>query len=718
MTATQSTQENPSPVRSFAERLREVRAGTRQDLTVTRHLFRGEAAYVVTDPMTLQSHRFEPADYAVFVAIDRRRALHEAFDELVANNTLRQEDEERFYQFVFQLHQLNFLSLPFSDDKLLYRRHVRQKKQRLKRKITGFLFLQIPLLNPNTFLTRMLPYAKHVFSRWFFAVWVGLMAVAGFVAFKSAHELIQPIQGVLLPQNLAMMWLTLVVLKLFHEFGHAFATKHFGGYVPEMGAYLIVFTPCAYVDATACWGFTKKRDRLIVGLAGMYVESIFAAMGVLVWSVTDPGRVHDLAYNVIVLASVITVIFNINPLMRFDGYYVLSDLLEIPNLRQRAANFASGAAKRIFLSLRNTTPPCGLRLHALLLGFGIASSIYRLSIIIGIGALVAFKVPVIGLVLSGVMVGGAVLGILVRLTRYLWQAAETAPVRKRAIALSLILLIGLPSAALLAPIPSSVRAEGVFGRTDDSVIRSRVDGFISSIAMRAGDRIVPGVLLAELENDKLAERIAEVSAAIEASAIRQRVYDVDDRAKAEQEEERLRVLQKELELRRRDKADLRIVAVTDGAITACVRPTDVGRFVRKGDPLASVGAGTWQIRAILAEDEMASSRPAVGASVEIKPVAMPGKTLRGHITRITPAASRIISSKVLTHLGGGSVAVNPQTAQAARPYFEITVDTGLAESPHLRHGMVCQVRFAAELETVGTKLGRRLVRFVDMVSQN
>ncbi len=717
MTATTAPSTNAQLPSSYADRLRNVRVGTRQDLSVTRHLFRGEPAYVVTDPMTLQNHRFDPADYTIFVAIDRRRELQEVFEELVAHHTLAQEDEERFYHFVFRLHQLGFLSLPFSDDKLLYRRYVRQKKLKLKQKVTGFLFLQIPLVNPDRFLERTLHYGKHVFSRWFFCLWVCLVAVAGFVAFKSFHELIQPIQGVLLPQNLPMMWLTLIVLKLFHEFGHAYATKRFGGYVPEMGAYLIMFTPCAYVDATACWGFTRRRDRVIVCLAGMYVESILAALAVLLWSMTEPGRLHDLAYNVIVLASVVTAFFNINPLMRFDGYYVLSDLLEIPNLRARSAKFTAGVAKRIFLSLRDTAPVVGFRLRAFLLSFGIAASIYRVSIIIGIAAVVAYKIPGVGLGLAGLLFGSTVFGMLVRLTRYLWRSDETAPVRRRAVVLSTLLLIGAPGMVLLIPVPSSVRADGVFERTDDYVIRTRVAGFIRSIPMRLGDRVAPGDILAELENETLAERMAEVSAVIEASSIRHRVFEVDDPAMAKQEQEQLSVLRDEQERRRRDEADLTVRAETPGAITDCLRTTDFGRFLQEGDPVASVASGTWQVRAILAEDEMASSIPGIGDSVEIRSLARPGESIRGHITAITPAASRTITSEALTHLGGGSVAVNPETAEAAQPYFEITVDTGLAESPFLRHGMVCQLRFGADPETVGTKTMRRLLRFVDSVSQ-
>lgn len=719
---------------SYADRLRTVRVGTRKDLIVTRHLFRGEPSYVIRDPMTLQSHRLDPADYAMFAAIDHSRELGEIFDGLVATDVggaaplrpaalLSPDDEEKFYGFVLHLHQLSFLSLPVSDDRLLYQRYVRRKQMRLRQQLTGFLFLRIPLINPDAFLERTLPYARHIFTRRFFALWVCLMGVAGFIVVQSRHELIQPIQGVLLPQNLLMMWITLIGLKVFHEFGHAFACKHFGGYVPEMGAYLIVFTPCAYVDATACWGFTRRRDRLIVCLAGMYVESIFAALAVVVWAMTQPGRTHDLAYNVIFLAGAVTVLFNINPLMRFDGYYALSDLLEIPNLRQRATRHVAAIAKKLFLSVSSPAPSGGIRLRMVLLGFGIASSIYRVAIVLGISALVAFKIPGVGIILAGALLGTTFLGLLVRLTKYLWYSEETAPVRSRALAMSVLLLIALPASVLFVPVPSSVYADGVLERGSERVIHSRVDGFIRSVSVHVGDDVVPGEVLAALENDTFGERIAEVTAAIEASEIRRNVFEVNDPTAAFQEKERLAVLRLELERRRRNLADLTIRFAAAGTVIDCLRATDVGRYLKKGQPVAAVASGSWQVRAILAENEMVAAHPAIGDAVEIRSEAVPGRSLSGRVIRIAPVASRTIATQALTHVGGGSIAVDPQTAQAAQPYFEITVDTGnpanwpSTEAPFPSHGIVCHLRFQTEPETLGINLIRRLIRFTDLVSQ-
>lgn len=717
MTAPGGTVDRTSAPQSYADRLRCVCVGTRTDLDVTRHVFRGEPAYVVRDPMTMQSHRFDLADYAMFVAIDESRQLGDVFDKLVADNVLSAAEEEHFYRFVFRLHQLSFLSLPISDERRLYERYVHQRRARRKQKLAGFLFLQIPLINPDAFLQRTLHYARHVYSKWFFVLWLCLIATAGSVIVNNFHELLQPIQGVLLPQNLAMMWITLIVLKLVHEFGHAYACKHFDGYVPEMGVYLIVFTPCAYVDASACWGFTRKRDRLIVCLGGMYVESICAALAVLIWTMTGPGRVHDLAYNVICLAGVVTVLFNINPLMRFDGYYVLSDLLEIPNLRQRSTRYVSNIAKRILLSVRTPAPSGGIGLRSILLTFGVAAILYRVAIMVGIATVVAIKIPGVGIVLAGIILGLFVVGSLLRLTKYLWKAEETARVRRRAVAMSVLLLIGVPALVALLPVPSSVHAEGVFERANESVIRAGVDGLVRAIPLRVGDEVKAGEILAELEHDTLRERVAEVLAAIEASGIRYQAFQPHDPALALQESEQVAVYQLELQRRRRDLDELTVRATIGGTILECLRPTDLGRYVQKGEPIAAIVSGAWRVRAILTESEMAAARPSVGDSIEIRSKVSPDHTIPGIVRHVAPTGSRTIDKHALTHVGGGDIAVDAQTAQAQQPYFEVTIDARVADSRFFYDGMVCCVRLRADAQTIGTSLVRRFIRFINMLSQ-
>jgi putative peptide zinc metalloprotease protein len=321
---------NPSLTESLPDRLRNVRVGVREDLEVSRHLFRNEPAYIVRDPISFQSFRFDTIDYGIFVRISTDKTLGDLYEELVVGDVLDADDEQRYYSFIFQLHRSGLLALPVSDATLLYKRFQAREASKARNRWKSFFFFQVPLWNPDRFLDRTVHLARPLFTRTAFMVWCLVIISALYVVAVRWRDLFQPLEALLAMRNLIIMWITLVGLKFFHEFGHAFACKRFGGVVPEIGAMFIVGTPIAYVDATASWGFPSRLKRMIVGLGGMYFESFFAAIAVFVWAASEPGLIKSIAYNTMLLASVVTILFNINPLMRFDGYYLFSDLVEIP----------------------------------------------------------------------------------------------------------------------------------------------------------------------------------------------------------------------------------------------------------------------------------------------------------------------------------------------------------------------------------------------------
>ena len=221
MTAPPEPTRESTPAPRLADRLRDVQVALRDDLDVSRHLFRRRPAYLVRDPLTLQSHRLEPGDYRIFIAIRPDRTLGETFKDLLEQGDLTRDDEEPFYQFILSLHRLTFLNLPIANDQLLYQRHLAKKAARRRGKWLGFLFLRVPLINPDALLERTIRHARFLFSRSFFAVWLALTAAALFVGVQHFDELIQRVQGVLAARHLALMWVTLVVLEVRKEFGRA-----------------------------------------------------------------------------------------------------------------------------------------------------------------------------------------------------------------------------------------------------------------------------------------------------------------------------------------------------------------------------------------------------------------------------------------------------------------------------------------------------------------
>lgn len=702
----------------LAERLRGVHVGTRHDLEVSRHLFRGEPAYVIRDPLTFESYRLDRSGYAIFVALQRDLSLGEIFEKVVEQGCLSRQDEETFYQTILTLHRLNFLNLPISDDKMLYQRYLAKKQARTREKLLGFLFLRIPLINPDAFLRRTLRYVSWLFSKPFFFVWLAMMACAAFIVVKSFNELIEPIQGVLVARNLPVIWFALIALKIVHEFGHAYACKRLGGHVPEMGVFLIVFTPLAYVDATSAWGFSKKLDRLVVGLGGMYFESMAAALAVFVWAFTGPGPVHDLAYNIIFLAGVATVLFNINPLLRYDGYYVLSDLLEVPNLRQQANRYVTGLLKRAFLGLPSGFGNRSVGMRALLLTYGLAASAYRVTIVLAISAAIAMKFFLVGIALGAFYIGQTLIGLLVKATKYLWFAPEAAPVRVRAVAVSLLMLIGLPAAVLTVPVKPPVRAAGTLSTETEHVIRAEVDGFIERVDASVGESVSASEPLVQLNNDAYTDAMAQARAQLEAASIRRKAYQAEELAKALQEQERMTAYRHEVARRRQELDRLTIRAGMTGRLVDTLTHRDIGRYVRRGDPIGTVGAGPWQAKALLTEQDMADAQPEVGGTVQVRVAAAPDRVIEGYVVRIVPKGSKLITMPSLTQLGGGGIAVDPSTFEASQPYFEVTVEFDpLTDVSMFQHGMTCTISPDVRPETLAKLIERQVRRFLNRLLQ-
>ncbi|MGB0715731.1 MAG: efflux RND transporter periplasmic adaptor subunit [Phycisphaerae bacterium] len=697
---------------SLSSQLHGVQLGVREDLDVTRHLFRGEPSYIIRDPVTFQSQRLTPADYDVFSSLDPSRSLGDIFEDLVKKEKAQREDEEEFYRYVMSLHRIGFLQLPISSDKMLYRRHQMKVRARNQERVMSILFLKIPLVNPDAFLNRTIGRVSWIFSPHFFVLWSAMMLAAGFIVLKRWSEITEPIQGLLATQNLVLMWVTLIGLKVFHELGHAYCCKHFGGHVPEMGAFMILFTPCAYVDATASWGFTRKRHRLYVCLAGMYFECILACIAIFIWALSGPGLLKSACYNVIFLATVVTILFNINPLMRYDGYYVLSDLVEIPNLRSRSTNYVIALLKRIVFAVRSNAGHSPAE-HCILLGYGVAAAIYKVVLVLTISAVIASKVFLVGVLMAVFYVGSTVFKTLCSMTEYLWQAEETAHARIRAISISVITLLFAPLAVFLVPVPASVVAGAVVIAENESVTHVREPGFVQALWLRNGQKATAGMPLLQLENHVYDEQVATATSLVSAAETRLDAFRVIRPAFVEQETAQLSLSLRELSMAQESRDRLTIHSPSDGRVVECLEPEDVGRFLEPGTPVATVISGRYQVIAVLNEQQMAAVQPQAGDIVAFRSLASPGTSIEGIVERVFPSGSRTIDLESLTHIAGGTIAVNPDDGTAAEPYFEILINLDRFASDELLYGMTGAVQLEAQPTPLGVRATHRLVRFAN-----
>ena len=405
-----------------------LKVGLRQDLHFTRQETRGGPRYIAHDPITFQNHAFSAADYQVLTAIIGSRTLADTQAALVERGKLEdsQEDRESFYRFILWLHGNGLLHLPLANGDLLYDRLQRKQMQKRRHWYQVFLNYKIPLGSPDAFLQRTMSWFGWLFSGPGFLAWAGLMALVVWKCIGHFDDLFAETATILSITNLPLLWAVLIVLKAIHEFGHAYACRRFGAPVPEMGIVLLMMTPCAYVDASASWKLMRWQQRAAVALGGMYVESIIAAFAALVWIGTPPGLVHDIAFNVVALASVITVLFNINPLMKYDGYYLFSDIIGVFNLQRRATRFLGSWVGHFVLG--HERPQDNFTgTERLLYGlYGPATFAYRIFLATGITMLVMMQWPSAGVFLAAIFLWALILQPIWRLLLRLCAEGSTA----------------------------------------------------------------------------------------------------------------------------------------------------------------------------------------------------------------------------------------------------------------------------------------------------
>jgi putative peptide zinc metalloprotease protein len=700
-------------VPDIADRLRTAHAGLRSDLEVTRHLFRGQPQYVVRDPLTFQTHQFSQQDYQILIALNSSTAIGDVFERLVDEKKLRREQEEMFYQFILALHQLNFLLLPIADGKLLHRRFMQRQRAARWRQATGLLFLRVPLINPDAFLECTVRYVRPLFTRAALVVWIAMMGVAGMLLIQRWDSFKSPMHSILANDTLLFLWMALVGLKVFHEFGHAYACKVFGGKVPEMGAYLIAFTPCAYVDASAAWGFVGLRQRVLVSLAGMYFESIVAFVALLVWCWTDEPLLSSCAHQVVILSTAVTIGFNINPLMRYDGYYVLSDLLGIPNLRQRSAEEVQAMLKRAWLGIKAPSARNSSAVRWLLCAYGSMSAAYKVTLVLAICTMIALKFHLVGVGLAAFFLLSVVLGTLRRLVAYLWWAEETRPVRARAIVLSVVLVLLLPAVAALVPVPGTVVVPGVTATDDDRVVYAQSSGFLSPPTITAGSRVKQQQVLCRLVNVVTQCRADEAAAETDVARVWyscSSATDVHASAAA-----RLRLAHAEEKQRKfwRERELLAITAPVAGTVTQIVDQRDTGRFIQQGDAVATVADGAWIVRCLATAEQIASARPMVGESVRVRIVAEGVCETAGTVEGVAVKGTRHVFSPSLSHLGGGDIAVDPATLKSGNSLFEVQVRVHDADTINLLPGSRAAVAFSTQPQTCGAYLYRCCHQFLN-----
>ncbi|MEE9393460.1 MAG: hypothetical protein V3W41_13235 [Planctomycetota bacterium] len=704
-----------APAGQLAERLSAVVVSVRRDIAVNRDIFQDEVTYILRDPLTSQTLALAPDDYQVVAAIDGLRPLGDVFDDLVEQSEIKRDEEESFYRFILGLHQQGLLNLPISDEKTLYDRYKRKQRARLLQKVLGFLFLRLSIGSPDKILSHTMVAGRYFFSRGFLAIWAAGMAFSAWIIATRWSDLESPITAIVDSDNLLWTWGSLIALKLIHESGHGFACKLFGGSVPEIGVIFIVGSPCAYVDASAAWGFESKRERIIVSMAGMYFESIVAMAALAFWAFTPGSFANSMAYQVFILASVVTIGFNLNPLMRFDGYYIFADLLAVPNLRARAQDQMRRLFDRFILGLPQEKPRFRPLLRLVLASYGLGSIIYKFFLIIGLCTVIAMKAYYLGLALVTFYLASTLWQTTSTTIKHLFLSPDTKAARSRCVAVAILVFFGTPALLSLWPLGRTLRADGSTEMETESVIRVQQSGFLSELNVSAGQDLRPGDAIAKLENVDIEGLAREDFARLKVADYQFQSTQLSEPSLARADLARRNNLASIAKSSAERRDELRLKSPNAGVIVTVLNADDRGRFLRRGSEIATIGSGPLVARFFVEAEALAESAVTKGDRLQYRSFADPSRIRHGKVVAIAPAANRLIENQSLTQLGGGAIVVNPATGEADVSHFVLTMCLGHEDSEALMRGMRLKLELEGRPKPIAEHLYRRIVRFTDRI---
>jgi putative peptide zinc metalloprotease protein len=695
-------------------RVKDLKPRLRRHVSINRHDYRGRIWFILQDLASGRSHKLSPAAYRLVGLMNGRRTMAELWD--IANVQLGASapTQDEAIRLMGQLHSADTVICDVPpDSRELFRRQKRSERMQIKQKIWSPLAVRLPLWDPDRFLNATMPLARPFFTRAFVVIWLVVIVLAAVLAATNFGAITNNITDrVLTPQNLFVLWLVYPVVKAFHELGHGYAVKKFGGEVHEIGIMFLVLIPVPYVDASAATGLRDKYQRMLVGGVGIMVEMFLASLALFVWLNAESGVVHTIAYNVMLIGGVSTLLFNGNPLLRFDGYYVLADWIEIPNLAGRSTKHLGYLIQKYIFGVRDAEAVTSIRAERTwFVGYGIAAFLYRIFIMFAIIASIAGRFFIVGVILAIWALTTQMVVPLGKNIGFLANSPKLRSNRPRAIMSTLGILGVVIWALFFLPAPAATVVDGVTWPNEQAQLRAGTNGFVTQVASDFTATVGAGDILISVDDPFLRARLDLMDAELAAMDVQRSAYVRSDRVQAGLIVAEIAAMTSDRDRLAQQIDELDIRAPRAGTVVIPNSGDLLGQFITKGDVIGYVIApqDTRTVRVVVDQDHVDRVRH-MTQSVSVMPVEWDTRAYIGHIVRTVPGASRQLPTPALGLAGGGRVPVDPSSQDGTRTLDRIfEFDILLNEAPEKPLlGRRVRVRFDHGTEPLGFQAYRSL----------
>ncbi len=623
----------------------------RSDIKIIRQVQSGEVTYVVKDPVALKYYRFGQLEYAVIKCVDGSRD-HDQIAQCLAAETGVTLTASMVGEFIESVKKMGLLERSASEKSLVLLERLR-KERKLKADTEGrdVLYMRFPAFDPDQFYNRLIKRIGFFWSRQFVTCCLVLFSLAAIIIISNWQVIGSGLAQLYSfedkgASDIIMFIAVLFTVIVFHENGHGLTCKRYGGEVHELGFMLIYFMPAFYANVTDAWTFETKAAKLWVTFAGAFVELIICSIATFVWYFSTPGYfLHDLAFTFMLIAGLSSILINMNPLIKLDGYFALVDYLEIPNLSDDASKYVGALTRKYIFRAPAAIPDYTPRRKRILFTYGALAFCYRIFILVVV--LLFFNrhinrlFPEIG-VFVFLLVAYRLLRKKLKSAwdgiRYLFADKREVLMKPKSLAIAGTALAAALALFLFLPLPYSHRTTFVVKPAERIPVRAATEGFIGSVAVSEGDTVGRGALLAvmrdldlEQKRDSLRAEIAVLNRRImQEQAQGATAESLKDQRHREQINNELTEAEARIEL-------LRITAPADGVVVTPKVSDKVGALLKRGEQFCEI-AGAGATRAGIVVDDWDLEDIQVGARASLRLNSTPGLDLAGRVVLLAPAS--------------------------------------------------------------------------------
>jgi putative peptide zinc metalloprotease protein len=671
---------------------------------------------LITDPLTLKHFRFEDEEYFLLSGLNGQTTAEELiaqFHERFAPQRLSQQDLQ---QLLGQLHRSGLvLSDRSGQGAQLFRRGRKLWRQRFRQQLANPLAIRFRGIDPEFLLACLEPWTRWLFSP-LIRLAAGLLMITALTLiltnFEQFWSRLPGMHEFFAGRNWLSLALVLGATKVCHELGHALTSRRYGGQCPELGLMLLVFTPCLYANVSDSWRLTDKWKRMAISFAGIYVELLLAGMATIIWWASQPGLINQLALNVMFVCSVGTLLFNANPLMKYDGYYLLADWLEIPNLRQRASSLVSRSLSHWLVGLPFLADPWQSQTHrGFLWAYALSASLYRWLMTFGVVWFLYQLLDPWGLKIIGQsLAAAALLGLCVAPARqaflYFSVPGRWNAMNRPRLALTAAIGLALSGILLWLPLPHSVRCPFYLQPANARQVYVETAGMVAEVMAQPGERVEAGQPLVRLHAPELAVELARLEGDVAASEAQLKIaqtWSSSDEAVAAQipaVKTAALAAQKQLVRKQLEASQLTVVAPASGTLLPAHRrpsPTltpakpeqwtgqplrsgQLGHFLESQTALGTICLSGQEFEAVLLVSQDEIEPVLMGQLVRLWMHAAPGKVFQARTGELS--AQPVVSiPAALTSKFGGEIPTQTDSAQREQPLSPCFQVAAIVTSP-------------------------------------